>query len=101
MLPTNTYQFGMSLGCLAAAMIFGAVAWYGLRDSIHAWQADEVIFGALIWPIWPSKAVIPLGMVPLALRCLHRAAGHALSARDKVTRSKLGLRLDQHSEMEV
>lgn len=101
MLPAKTYQWCMALGCLAAAAIFGSVAWYGLRDAIHAWTNDEVAFGALIWPMWASKAVIPLGMAPLALRCLHRAVAHAAFHSDRAAQAKLGLRLDQHSEAEV
>ncbi|MGB6119858.1 MAG: TRAP transporter small permease [Mesorhizobium sp.] len=101
MLPSRSYQWSMALGSLAAALIFGVVAWYGLRDAIYAWTNDEVAFGALIWPMWASKAMIPLGMAPLALRCLHRAIAHAVLRSDRVAQSKLGLQLEQHSEVEV
>lgn len=100
-LPKRVYHMGMALGCLGAMAIFAAVAWFGLRDTIHAFVNDEVIFGALIWPMWVSKAVVPIGMAPLALRCLHRAVGHLAFATDDVVQARLGLQLDQHSEVEV
>lgn len=101
MIPTKAYHWFMAMGCLAAAVIFACVAWYGLRDAFHAWTQDEVAFGALIWPMWPAKAVIPLGMAPLALRCLHRAIAHAAFGSDRAAQANLGLRLDQHTEVEV
>lgn len=101
MLPTKGYQWSMALGCLAAAAIFASITWFGLRDAIHAWTHDEVAFGALIWPMWAAKAVIPIGMAPLALRCLHRAVAHAAFHSDKAMQAQLGLRLDQHAEVEV
>jgi TRAP-type C4-dicarboxylate transport system permease small subunit len=95
MLSDRSYQAAMAIGCMVGAVIFGVVGWYGVRDAYHAWLNDEVVFGALIWPMWIAKALVPLGMFPLALRSLHRGLSHALLMRDAESQEQLGLRLDQ------
>ncbi len=70
-LPTPIRGYSSLITSLAAGAIFlyitiitAAVAW-------DAWVANEVMFGTLNWPIWPSKLIIPLGMALLSLRCFH------------------------------
>jgi TRAP-type C4-dicarboxylate transport system permease small subunit len=93
-LPEQVYHLWLAIGCLAVTFIFAFIAWMGAVDAYHAWRNDEVIFGALIWPTWPAKAIVPIGMVPLALRCLHRAAAHVAARSDHETQAALEIGTD-------
>ena len=101
MLPERFYQSGIVAGSLIAGAIFATVACYGGHDAYLAWINDEVIFGALIWPVWLVKVIIPLGMAPLALRCFHRGLALAFLMSDPQAQEKLGLGMDQMTETEA
>ncbi|TNE36141.1 MAG: TRAP transporter small permease subunit [Alphaproteobacteria bacterium] len=64
----------MMAGCAIAGLIFLFIAYISGVAAWDAWVQSEVMFGVLNWPIWPSKAIIPIGTFLLALRCLHTAA---------------------------
>lgn len=101
MFPEQMYQIAMVIGSMLGATIFATVACYGAHDAYQAWVNDEVIFGALIWPVWLVKVVIPLGMAPLALRSLHRGFAHALLMFDPEAQKQLGLSVEQLAETEA
>lgn len=93
-LPEWQYHLWLSLGCFVAGCIFTVIAWLGAEEALSAWRNDEVIFGALIWPVWLSKIIIPVGIAPLALRCFHRVAAH-LCLGDRPMQRQLGIGIDQ------
>jgi len=101
MLPQDIYHAAMSVGCLAAAGIFGAIAWFGAHDTLKAWTNDEVAFGTIVWPLWIGKAVVPAGMLPLALRCVHRGIAHAVCRGEPEAQARLGLRIEQAAGAEA
>lgn len=96
-MPPRTYHLSLALGCFLTASVFLAVAWMGTDETYTSWSSGDVLFGAVIWPIWPSKLIVPLGMAPLALRALHRMVAHLYAAFDpKITKS-LEIGIDEHA----
>lgn len=63
-------RIGLSLGYLLSAMLVAYIAALASHETWGAWQNKEVIAGAIEWPVWVARLVVPLGMVPLALRLL-------------------------------
>lgn len=100
-LSVKSYHLLLGAGCFAAGCIFVAIAWFGAHDAWLAWENDEVIFGALIWPTWLSKIIVPVGMAPLALRCFHRAIAHLWSFRDRTVVKELQIGVDDLAAVEA
>lgn len=76
-LPGSAYHLFQTVGALGGAAIFGLAAWHGWHETLVAWEARDVFFGVVAWPAWPSNIIIPLGLFPLALRCIHLSIVHS------------------------
>lgn len=61
-------RFGLSLGYLLSAILIAYIAVLASHETWGAWRNKEVIAGAIEWPVWVAKLIVPLGMAPLALR---------------------------------
>jgi TRAP-type C4-dicarboxylate transport system permease small subunit len=81
-LPDQTYHLAQAIGCILAAALFANIAWISGHQAYDAWAQGEVIFGALIWPTWPQKAIIPVTLCALSLRTIHRGFAHWAAQRD-------------------
>ncbi|MGD9865135.1 MAG: TRAP transporter small permease [Pseudodonghicola sp.] len=81
-LPQRLTRLALAPACLLSAALFGAVGWYGLHEAIAAWRQDEVIAGAILWPVWQTKIFLPLSMWAMALRLVHIGLSHAGAAVD-------------------
>jgi len=90
-LATPKYHAIMGAGFAVATVIFLAVAWLTACDTYEAWVNDEAMMGALVWPTWSAKIIVPLGAFALALRLAHRCLAHWASMRDESFREAIGL----------
>jgi TRAP-type C4-dicarboxylate transport system permease small subunit len=52
---------------MGAGMFYG-----GLMIAWSAWQGGDVITGAVEFPTWPSRVLVPIGAGVFCLRMLHR-----------------------------
>lgn len=94
-LPTSVYQRAVSAGFLVVAVMFILISWLSAVDAWSAWRNDEALMGSLLWPTWPSKAIIPLGLIPLILRLIHRSIAHWIATDDETFRTALRIDLSQ------
>jgi len=85
------YHAIMSAGFAVATVIFLAVTWFTALDTHDAWVNDEAMMGALVWPTWSAKIIVPLGSFALSLRLAHRCLAHWASRRDEPFREAIGL----------
>jgi TRAP-type C4-dicarboxylate transport system permease small subunit len=73
------------LSNLLGIVLLGLICWQGLLSAADAWKFGEVTEGLIPFPIFPTKAVIPLGcalfVLRLAVGCLE-----AMETLKKVTR---------------
>ncbi|UYV35777.1 TRAP transporter small permease subunit [Rhodobacteraceae bacterium D3-12] len=93
----RAYHAAMAIGCLLTSGVFFLVAWLGAHEAYSSWKSGDVLFGAVIWPIWPSKLIVPLGMAPLALRAMLRMMAHLCAASDLSIADALEINIDAHA----
>jgi TRAP-type C4-dicarboxylate transport system permease small subunit len=65
--------------CVAAAPVFGAIAWVCFWRAWAAFVAGDVLVGAIAWPTWAFIGLAPLGAGLLTLRLVANAIAHALA----------------------
>jgi TRAP-type C4-dicarboxylate transport system permease small subunit len=90
-IPLKVYHPLMGAGHLVAAVIFAGICWLSARDTYEAWLNNDALMGALIWPTWSAKVIVPIGAVALSLRLFHRAFAHWCSTGDEGFREAIGL----------
>lgn len=90
-LPSAWYHCGLAGGYLIVTVVFATIGWLGLQETIQAYSTNEAMMGALVWPMWPAKAIVPLGMLPLFLRTAHRGIAHLLAEGDDEFQGALAL----------
>lgn len=91
-LPVSFRNFWTALSSAIAGIIFLYIALIASDVAWDAWVNNDVMFGTLNWPTWPSNAVIPIGIAPLALRCFHSAL---CSARRDLKLPDVGVHLTE------
>jgi TRAP-type mannitol/chloroaromatic compound transport system permease small subunit len=57
---------GTSIAFIVVALIF----YTGLLSFVSSYQENESLTGALLWPLWPAKLMVPVGAGLFALRLL-------------------------------
>lgn len=90
-LPQPIYHAVLGIGFAVAAVIFFTVTWLTFKDVAEAWHNEEAMMGALVWPTWSAKVIIPIGSVALAVRLVHRSLAHFASMHDDAFRQAIGL----------
>lgn len=90
-LPSEWYHRCLAVGYLAVTVVFVTIAWLGLQETLHAYTTNEAMMGAIVWPTWPAKAIVPLGMLPLFVRTAHRGIAHLLADGDTEFQDALAL----------
>lgn len=53
---------------LLGALIFALIAWQSGRAALQAWELGETTFGVILFPLFPSKILVPLGSLLFCLR---------------------------------
>ncbi|KAI3610272.1 hypothetical protein D8I24_0534 (plasmid) [Cupriavidus necator H850] len=94
-IPPPVHSALMCVGHAAAALIFIGVTWLSAMDTLEAWRNDEAFVGALVWPTWSVKLIIPLGALALVLRLVHRSLAYAASVGDLKFQQAAGLENNQ------
>jgi len=49
-------------------ILFSLITWQGVKSSVYAWKINEITFGVIKFPLFPSKVIIPIGSFILCLR---------------------------------
>lgn len=68
--PRGFRRGAMALAWAACGLLAALITVTSVIDTAHAWKASEVVAGVIPWPVWVQKAIVALGMGPLALRLL-------------------------------
>ena len=90
-LSVRTYSIMMSVGHILTALIFAFVVWLSANDAHDAWVNNEAFVGALVWPTWLAKCIIPIGAMALTLRLVHRSLAYGLACNDPDLQKTLNL----------
>lgn len=99
-LPEALYHRLLAIGYFAVTFVFAAIGWLGLQETVNVYENGEAMMGALVWPMWPAKIIVPLGMLPLLLRTAHRTFAHLCAPGDRWLQDALGLAPAQEHVME-
>jgi len=95
-LSTPLYCLLMCIGHAVTFVIFAYITWLTAMDTYLSWENDEAFFGALVWPSWSAKIIVPIGAAALAIRLLHRSLAYGAGIRDEAFLKALNL--EHHSE---
>ncbi|NBS65851.1 MAG: TRAP transporter small permease [Betaproteobacteria bacterium] len=61
--------------------VLGILCWTSWRSSIYSFNRDEVSFGIVQIPLWPSRAMVSLGLTLLIIQSITAALEYALVGR--------------------
>ena len=61
--------------------VLGILCWTSWRSSIYSFNRDEVSFGIVQIPLWPSRAMVSLGLTLLIIQSITAAPEYALVGR--------------------
>jgi len=56
------------ISCFLGLILFSLITWQGIKSSAYSWKINEITFGVIKFPLFPSKAIIPVGSLLLCLR---------------------------------
>ena len=59
-----------ALAYLVGLVIFGVMFWYTARLAWRSFLIREYTFGLINFPLWPSKMLVPLGLLAFCLQLL-------------------------------
>lgn len=69
--PRRLGEVLYGLAALAGCAVFALLAWSSYGFALRAWNVGEEVWGASVrFPLWPVKAMIPLGAGLLSLQFL-------------------------------
>lgn len=80
--PSGLHRIMLAAGYGTSALIFAFVTWLSAWDTHEAWRNNEAFVGALVWPSWYAKVLVPIGAAALVLRLVHRSLAYAFSVGD-------------------
>jgi TRAP-type C4-dicarboxylate transport system permease small subunit len=72
-------RVGDIIACIAGGSVFLLIAVVGFHRALDSFQSNDVLAGAIPWPMWVSAALVPVGSTVLVLRMLVTACGHVAS----------------------
>ena len=61
--------------------VLGVLCWTSWRSSIYSFNRDEVSFGIVQIPLWPSRVMVSIGLSLLIIQSLMAALEYALIGR--------------------
>lgn len=89
--PRPVLHVLIGLGYLLAFALMSIVTVTTSMDAYEAWHRSEVFAGVILWPVWISKILIPISMLPLTLRTLYMSLSHFYSFICPEVEKPLGL----------
>lgn len=72
-LPRPASRAVTTLGLLITVLVLLFLAYATANSALESFQAGEHHYGVAAAPMWPARAVIPLGFGVMALECLMQA----------------------------
>jgi TRAP-type C4-dicarboxylate transport system permease small subunit len=71
LLPRRVGEVLFGLAAMAGCAVFALLAWSSYGFALRAWNVGEEVWGASVrFPLWPVKAMIPLGAALLSVQFL-------------------------------
>ncbi len=61
--------------------VLGILCWTSWRSSIYSFNRDEVSFGMVQIPLWPSRVMVSVGLTLLIIQSITAALEYALVGR--------------------
>lgn len=80
MFPRRVFHGLIGVALLGAAAVTGVIAFKITGMAWDDWVTNEVQTGVYAWPMWPSKAIVAVGIVMFAIRLLHIGATSLIAA---------------------
>jgi TRAP-type C4-dicarboxylate transport system permease small subunit len=65
--------------CVVGITVFSLIAWLGWQRAVDSFNANDVMAGAIAWPMWPSIGLVPLGAGLITLRLALQLVAHVAS----------------------
>lgn len=82
-LPPGVRRVQEALVTLLSAAAIGLLAWYTGKEALISVQRGEMTFGAITFPVWPSRIIVTFGLTILWLQLVcdvFRLVFHGLPA---------------------
>lgn len=68
LLPAGGRRFLDAVTTLLAAAAIGVLTWHTAHEAWTSVLRQEMSFGAVVFPVWPARVVIAMGLVMLLLQ---------------------------------
>jgi len=78
-LPKPAVRATEVVTCVVGIIVFALIAWLGFWRAYESFINQDVMAGAIPWPMWPSIALVPFGAGLLTLRLAAHFVGHIAS----------------------
>jgi TRAP-type C4-dicarboxylate transport system permease small subunit len=65
--------------CLVGIAVFSLIAYLGFLRAVESFRANDVMAGAIPWPMWPSIGLVPFGAGLITLRLALHCIAHIIS----------------------
>jgi len=66
---------------LLSLVVFSIITWKSGQNAYLSWRMGDVTMGLIMFPVWPSKMLVPIGSGLLCLRLLVHILGHLVPQR--------------------
>lgn len=90
-LPIKVHYFFLAIGFGCAALVLAIIAFTTVEQWYTTWAQADVHAGVILWPVWPAKAIVALGVIPLTLRVAHMCLGFLIAIFSKGALAAIGL----------
>jgi TRAP-type C4-dicarboxylate transport system permease small subunit len=75
-LPKPLVRVTEIVTCIVGMIVFAVIAWLGFWRAYESFINNDVVAGAIPWPMWPAIALVPFGAGLLTLRLSAHLIGH-------------------------
>lgn len=82
-MPARLGHLVRAVGLMVAFVVLAVMAWETAQVAVTSFGNREFRFGLVRVPIWPARAIIPLGLVALLLELALTIWDELLGARDR------------------
>lgn len=68
--PQNFERVCVTFFGTLASLIFGYITYTYALESYSAWKENEIIYGVVNWPVWPSDLIIAVSSFAFSFRLI-------------------------------